>query len=106
MKNIIILACGAAANKRADRYEAYAKENDLYVVDTLIDERNLVEKVLFYMEKESIEAVLVHSIYDISTNEEELRKVLETGQKNGVSINAEELNWNQVNIVWDGGAGC
>ncbi len=106
MKNIIIIANGSAAQVRADRYEVYAKKNDLYVIDTLIGEKNLVEKVLFYMERESIDAVLVHSIHDISTNNEDLKKVLLAGMEHGVSINAEELNWGQASIVWDGGAGC
>jgi ASC-1-like (ASCH) protein len=102
--NVVIFAI---SSKAADMIEAFAKEKEMKVIDTIINEENLMEKLKWFIELESIQAVLINSSLELTPNKNELRDFLEFAANHNVSVNSKEYNWMPIRIEpWDGGVGC
>lgn len=102
--NVVIFAI---SSKVADMIEAFAKEKEMKVIDTIINEENLMEKLKWFIERESIQAVLINSSLELTSNKNELRDFLEFAANHNVSVNSKEYNWMPIRIEpWDGGVGC
>ena len=93
-------------NHVADRIEAYAKQNDVKVVDTVFKDDRAIDKLAYYIEREGIICVLVRSIWDISTDRETVKSIMKLASEHNVSINEENRGFEPATLVWDGGAGC
>lgn len=107
-----------AANKRciilvpegqrmvADRIEKYALSEDMEVIETVMGARK-IERLLYYIKKNSIQTVLVRQALDITSDTKQLKKIMRIAADHGVSINAEERNYFPiVAAYWDGNDGC
>ncbi len=102
--NVVIFAKNS---KTADMIEAFAKKKEMQVIDTIINEENLMEKLKWFIERESIQAVLINSSLELTSNKNELRDFLEFAANHNVSVNSKEYNWMPIRIEpWDGGVGC
>ena len=66
--NQCLVFVGSMENHVADRMEAYAKQNDMKVVDTVFKDDRAIDKLTYYIEREGIICILVRSICDISTD--------------------------------------
>lgn len=90
----------------ADRIESYAVSEAMEVIETIMGAKKL-ERLLYYIEKDSVQTVLVRQAADITTDEAQLHRIMEIATEHGVSINAEERNYYPIVIgCWDGGCGC
>ena len=97
----------AKSSKAADMIEAFAKENEMQVIDTIINEHNLIEKLKWFIERDKIQVVLINSSLELTTNKKELRDFLEFAANHNVSVNSNEYNWMPIRVEpWDGGIGC
>lgn len=70
--NQCLVFVGSMENHVADRMEAYAKQNDMKVVDTVFKDDRAIDKLTYYIEREGIICILVRSICDISTDNEHI----------------------------------
>lgn len=90
----------------ADRIEKYAVSEGMEVIETIMGARAL-ERMLYYIKKNSIQTVLVRQAIDITTDEKMLKKLMRIAADHNVSINAEERNYCPIIATnWDGGCGC
>lgn len=90
----------------ADRIEQYAKSQGMEIVETIMGAR-AIERLLYYIKKNSIQTVLVRQAFDISTDEKQLKKIMKIAADHNVSINAEERNYYPIAVAhWAGGDGC
>ena len=90
----------------AERIEKYAVKEGMEIVETIMGAR-AVDRLLYYIKKNSIQTVLVRQALDITTDEKKLKKIMRIATDHGVSINAEERNYFPIIAsCWDGGAGC
>lgn len=90
----------------ADRIEKYAISQGMEIVETIMGAR-AIERLLYYIKKNSIQTVLVRQAFDISTDEKQLKKIMRIAADHNVSINAEERNYYPIVVEhWDGGDGC
>ena len=58
----------ANSDKVSDMIEAFAKKEDINVIDTIINEGNSIEKLKWFIEREAIQAVLINSSLDLTTD--------------------------------------
>ncbi len=97
----------ANSDKVADIIEAFAKKKEMNVIDTIINEENLIEKLKWFIEREAIQTILINSSLELTTNKKELRDFLEFAAEHNVSVNSKEYNWMPIRVEpWDGGIGC
>ena len=90
----------------ADRIEKYAIQEGMEIVETIMGAR-AVDRLLYYIKKNSIQTVLVRQALDITTDEKKLKIIMRIATAHGVSINSEERNYSPIIAsCWDGGAGC
>lgn len=102
--NVVIYA---KCSKVADMIEAFTKEKEMQVIDTIINEDNSIEKLKWIIERERIQAVLINSSLELTTNKKELRDFLEFAANYNVSVNSKEYDWMPIRVEpWDGGIGC
>ena len=102
--NVVIYANSSEA---ADTIEAFAKEKEMQVIDTIINEDKLIEKLKWFIEREAIQAVLINSSLELARNKKDLRDFLEFAANHNVSVNSKEYNWMPIRVEpWDGGIGC
>lgn len=102
--NVVIYA---NSSKAADMIETFAKEKEMQVIDTIINEENSIEKLKWFIDRDAVQAVLINSSLELSTNKKELRDFLEFAANHNVSVNSKEYNWMPIRIEpWDGGIGC
>lgn len=102
--NVVIYA---NSSKAADMIEAFAKEKEMQVIDTIINEDKSIEKLKWYIEREAIQAVLINSSLELARNMKDLRDFLEFAANHNVSVNSKEYNWMPIRVEpWDGGIGC
>lgn len=108
-----------ASGQVADRLEAFARSKGMEVVDSIFLENaasdrsdgketvdNSLEQVRYYIDHDSISTILIREIWDLSTDKEEIRKLLEFAEQHGISINEEQRGYLPASLVWDGGNGC
>lgn len=102
--NVVIYA---NSSKAADMIEAFAKEKEMQVIDTIIGEDKSIEKLKWFIEREAIQAVLINSSLELTRNKKVLRDFLEFAANHNVSVNSKEYNWMPIRVEpWDGGIGC
>ena len=102
--NVVIYA---NSSKAADMIEAFANEKEMQVIDTIINEDKLIEKLKWFIEREAIQAVLINSSLELVRNKKDLRDFLEFAANHNVSVNSKEYNWMPIRVEpWDGGIGC
>lgn len=70
MSKCCVICVGRNADRAADRIEAYAKKADFEIVETIFKDTKSVERLKFYIERDSIISILVSSIYDISSDKD------------------------------------
>lgn len=85
MSKCCVICVGRNADRAADRIEAYAKKADFEIVETIFKDTKSVERLKFYIERDSIISILVSSIYDISSDKDVV-KVLWSLQRSTVSV--------------------
>lgn len=90
----------------ANEFESYAKEYGINVLETIQNDENILEKFYWYMENKFINIILVRSALEISSDKNVLEKLIRYAREHNISINSKELNWNPIQIPWDGGSGC
>ena len=105
--NQCLVFVGSMENHVADRMEAYAKQNDMKVVDTVFkDDRAIIMEYIRAFITGGIICILVRSICDISTDRETVKSIMKLASEHNVSINEENRGFEPATLVWDGGAGC
>ena len=70
MSKCCVICVGRNADRAADRIEAYAKKADFEIVETIFKDTKSVERLKFYIERDSIISILVSSIYDVSSDKD------------------------------------
>lgn len=104
--NRCLVFVGSMENHVADRMEAYAKHNNMQVVDTVFKDDKAIDKLKYYIEREGIICILVRSVWDISTDKKVIKSVMRLASEHGISINEENRGFGPAMILWDGSAGC
>lgn len=77
MSKCCVICVGRNADRAADRIEAYAKKADFEIVETIFKDTKSVERLKFYIERDSIISILVSSIYDISSDKDVVKGIME-----------------------------
>lgn len=85
MSKSCVICVGRNADRAADRIEAYAKKVDFEIVETIFKDTKSVERLRYYIERDSVISILVSSIYDISSDKDVVR-VLWSLQRSTVSV--------------------
>ena len=104
--NQCLIFVGSMENHVADRMEAYAKQNNMTVLDIVFKDENAMDKLTHYIEREGIICILVRSIWDISTDEKVVKDIMRLAAEHHISINEENRGFQVATLIWDGGAGC
>ena len=99
---ILVKGSGCFVDMVVGRMAAFAASHNLEVLETLVNDRFEVEKLLYYIEREKILTVFVRNIKDISPDSEVLHELVETGLAHGVSFNEECRGYEPVRVLWDG----
>ena len=60
MSKCCVICVGRNADRAADRIEAYAKKADFEIVETIFKDTKSVERLKFYIERDSIISILVY----------------------------------------------
>lgn len=89
------------ADRAADRIEAYAKKADFEIVETIFKDTKSVERLKFYIERDSIISILVSSIYDISSDKDVVKGIMELAAEHGISINDESRGYEPALISFE-----
>lgn len=92
---------GKNADRAADRIEAYAKKADFEIVETIFKDTKSVERLKFYIERDSIISILVSSIYDISSDKDVVKGIMELAAEHGISINDESRGYEPALISFE-----
>ena len=79
MSKCCVICVGRNADRAADRIEAYAKKADFEIVETIFKDTKSVERLKFYIERDSIISILVSSIYDVSSDKDVVNLQRSTG---------------------------
>ena len=85
MSKCCVICVGRNADRAADRIEAYAKKADFEIVETIFKDTKSVERLKFYIERDSIISILVSSIYDISSDKDVVKGIWSL-QRSTVSV--------------------
>ena len=96
MSKCCVICVGRNADRAADRIEAYAKKADFEIVETIFKDTKSVERLKFYIERDSIISILVSSIYDVSSD-----KDVELAAEHGISINDESRGYEPALISFE-----
>ena len=94
----IVYASGMNSDSVANRIEQYAYEHDLEIVDIIIRKEPGADELTYYLENESIEAILLRTLADISTDKKEIKKILIVAAKHGISVNCEDVNFEPLTV--------
>ena len=92
MSKCCVICVGRNADRAADRIEAYAKKADFEIVETIFKDTKSVERLKFYIERDSIISILVSSIYDVSSDKDVVK---------GISINDESRGYEPALISFE-----
>ena len=85
MSKCCVICVGRNADRAADRIEAYAKKADFEIVETIFKDTKSVERLKFYIERDSIISILVSSIYDVSSDKDVVKGIWSL-QRSTVSV--------------------
>lgn len=102
MSKRCVICVGRNADRAADRIEAYAKKADFEIVETIFKDTKSVERLKFYIERDSIISILVSSsIYDISSDKDVVKGIMELAAEHGISINDESRGYEPALISFE-----
>ena len=102
MSKCCVICVGRNADRAADRIEAYAKKADFEIVETIFKDTKSVERLKFYIERDSIISILVSSIYDVSSDKDVVKGIMELAAEHGISINDESRGYEPALISFEG----
>lgn len=90
-----------------------ARSHSLKLLEVVVDtssgldvDRSAVDKITAWMEKDYINAIVVRSVFDITSDIDDLVAFFRKAEELGVSINTMELGFKPAYIPWNGGIGC
>ncbi|NCB93408.1 MAG: recombinase family protein [Clostridia bacterium] len=90
-----------------------AEKKNLNLLEVIVDsgsgidvDREKIDRLMQWMEKDYVDAIVVNSIWDITRDTDDLMKFMARAEMLGVSIYDMEQNMNLAYIPWDGGCGC
>lgn len=86
MSKCCVICVGRNADRAADRIEAYAKKADFEIVETIFKDTKSVERLKFYIERDSIISILVSSIYDVSSDKDVVKGIMELAAEHGSAL--------------------
>ena len=95
MSKCCVICVGRNADRAADRIEAYAKKADFEIVETIFKDTKSVERLKFYIERDSI-------IYDVSSDKDVVKGIMELAAEHGISINDESRGYEPALISFEG----
>ena len=101
MSKCCVICVGRNADRAADRIEAYAKKADFEIVETIFKDTKSVERLKFYIERDSIISILVSSIYNISSDKDVVKGIMELAAEHGISINDESRGYEPALISFE-----
>lgn len=97
----------------AESMIAQAEKKNLKLLEVIVDDgsgidvdRIKVDRLVAWMEKDYVDAIVVKSIWDITRNTEDLLEFMMKAESLGVSVYDMEQGMNIAYIPWDGGSGC
>lgn len=96
MSKCCVICVGRNADRAADRIEAYAKKADFEIVETIFKDTKSVERLKFYIERDSIISILVSSIEKLKIQADEYRQAAsqyESAEKTVAQLKAEMLRF-------------
>ena len=97
MSKCCVICVGRNADRAADRIEAYAKKADFEIVETIFKDTKSVERLKFYIEI----SILVSSIYDVSSDKDVVKGIMELAAEHGISINDESRGYEPALISFE-----
>ena len=90
-----------------------ASENGIHIIDVIVDQtsgvdidRHNVDRLVAWMEKPYIDTVVVHSIFDISRDLDDLLAFLMRAEALDVEVLSMSENFEVVSLPWDGDFLC
>lgn len=96
----------------AEKMITTVQEHGLKILEIIVDDtsgidvdRPSIDKLIAWMEKDYIKAIVVRNIYDITNDINDLRKFMRRAEDLNVSIYSLEYGRNVAYIPW-GGSGC
>lgn len=101
MSKCCVICVGRNADRAADRIEAYAKKADFEIVETIFKDTKSVERIKFYIERDAIISILVSSIYDVSSDKDVVKGIMELAAEHGISINDENRGYEPALISFE-----
>ena len=93
MSKCCVICVGRNADRAADRIEAYAKKADFEIVETIFKDTKSVERLKFYIERD---------IYDVSSDKDVVKGIMELAAEHGISINDESRGYEPALISFEG----
>ena len=97
----------------AETMIANADKRNLKLLDVIVDDssgmdvdRDKIDKLMAWMEKDYVDAIVVKSIWDITRNPEDLMQFMVKAESLDVSIYDMERGMNLACIPWNGDCGC
>ncbi len=101
MSKCCVICVGRNADRAADRIEAYAKKAGFEVVETIYKDTKSVGKIKYYIERDSVISIMVSSIYDISSDKDVVKSIMELASEHGISINDESRGYEPALISFE-----
>ena len=98
MSKCCVICVGRNADRAADRIEAYAKSFHRL---RIFKDTKSVERLKFYIERDSIISILVSSIYDVSSDKDVVKGIMELAAEHGISINDESRGYEPALISFE-----
>ena len=90
-----------------------ASENGIHIIDVIVDQtsgvdidRHNVDRLVAWMEKPYIDTVVVHSIFDISRDLDDLLAFLMRAEALDVEVLSMSENFEVASLPWDGDFLC
>lgn len=90
-----------------------ASENGIHIIDVIVDQtsgididRHNVDRLVAWMEKPYIDVVVVHSIFDISRDLDDLLAFLMRAEALDVEVLSMSENFEVASLPWDGDFLC
>lgn len=90
-----------------------ASENGIHIIDIIVDQtsgvdidRHNVDRLVAWMEKPYIDTVVVHSIFDISRDLDDLLAFLMRAEALDVEVLSMSENFEVASLPWDGDFLC
>lgn len=86
-------------SRRQDR--KHMLRSGFEIVETIFKDTKSVERLKFYIERDSIISILVSSIYDISSDKDVVKGIMELAAEHGISINDESRGYEPALISFE-----